>query len=1118
MPTYDINGFTYKSHKELNDIEINELTDRLAKSGVLDPEARKQEFQGREDLKANPGVMEAYKTYYKRVNGEDFKGTPDDAIDGYMEQMRYWNTNTGSLFKLAGSLKGNVFGEPERQAIATMWDTWDRTVPFYAQKEGKWQALGDFAQAAATDPTNWAGIFTGGSASAAGVASREAARAGIKQLIKSYAVQGAKAGAIQGGIYGAADSVLSQHVKTDVGLQGGVDQFQVLKDTALSAAGGAGLGGVLGVAQGALHSKLKTVVPGKEAGKPEAVAAPELDVNASLKAGEDFAKVYTSDALSGKERAAARLAARDSLTKSLIEAGVDTGNVGKKVSFADAQRKSGELLDRIGVEDFNDLVHVNEKLIDSFGTGKVDVKDLSTLTSVVLGMETRLLSEAQKAAKANSPDTVPLARAAMDASAFSSHISSEVARSTSFQKNRSRTVFQGNELTEAEFINKLVNSPDVVTARTYQDMIFEKTKKYGGMTIRGINEYWIHNVLGSLKTITANLFGGTSRLVIDPAEKTLGGLLKGDMNMAKGAVSEYVGTLYSINQALQYSWKSFKKSNPILDDRNFNDLKGQGHDIAVGNRDYNLDASLGSGEIWKGGDGILLNSLNMVGNFNRFVGKRTMVASDEALKHMAFRSKALGLAVEDNLDKGMSWKDAIKKAQWDADNALEAMLAASAKGKEVDDPLAALALKAAREKTFQDDMGTDVIGWAGNGLTKLRNSSPIFVQIIPFVRTPFRILEYVAARTPVLQTFTSEIRDKIAKGGRDAAEAEATLHMGSLITASALLAAIQYDPESSGTGNKGKDLVRRGAGIERNSVQISEDGTAIGINKLDPLARFYTMAAKIKDIYKFGEKEDQDAIAAALLYAFGKNFAEMGSMTGVKQMFDAFDGPAPTQRYVADKLGSFIPYFRALNDISGEDFAQANTFIERIYRGVPGLNKSLDRQRDPVFGTPFERAGTFLIPASPIPESKRSNDAVDKELIRLGASMLPPQPTVNNIDLRKIKHPETGRSAYDRYQELVGLVQNGEGKVLYESLRDLMNDPQYHENQTDPDTNVGYTETGGKLSHIKKRVDRYRGLALQQLGEEMPELAAELKLKKLEHKVSKTYQGQQRLADMLSNP
>jgi hypothetical protein len=62
MPTYDINGFKYKSPNTLTEAELMDLANNLHASGALDPEVRKQEITGRADLKSNTGVLDAYRT------------------------------------------------------------------------------------------------------------------------------------------------------------------------------------------------------------------------------------------------------------------------------------------------------------------------------------------------------------------------------------------------------------------------------------------------------------------------------------------------------------------------------------------------------------------------------------------------------------------------------------------------------------------------------------------------------------------------------------------------------------------------------------------------------------------------------------------------------------------------------------------------------------------------------------------------------------------------------------------------------------------------------------------------------------------------------------------------
>lgn len=1143
MPTYDINGFKYKSPNTLTEAELMDLANNLHASGALDPEARNQEITGRADLKANTGVLDAYRTYYRRINGKEFAGNPDELVDDYMQQMRDWNLNTGSLMALSGRLAGNSFNEKERQAIAVMWDAWDRTVPFYKQKDGKWQGLVDSVQSIATDPTNLIGLFSMGTGTAAAVGARETAKLGVRQAIKQFAVQGAKTGAIQGGIDGAVTNTLEQNVKTNIGRQEGFSMAEVAGATAFGAAGGVVLGGTLGAGQGYLKGAKSVVVKDNplvntadnalnttdgaviKAGSGVADTAPtRADMGKTFNAAEEFNKTYSDEAFIKEARTKAREDFLNGVSDTTRRAWEKNGDLGKTVSFEDAKARSGELLDRIGVTNYADDTEVATKLVDSFNSGKLNVTDLSTLTATTIGVENHLFEKFRNAYLNNSADTVKLFESYEKVAGLNSHLSNQQARSTAYQARRMRDTL--DPITYAQAVELAAKSTTGLEAKSLQDLIDSSLRRGVNVTVGTLNEFWVYNILGSVKTLTTNLFGGLQMAVFEPGNRALGGLLSGDKNMTRSALREYVEMSSTVHQSALYALKSFYNSKAYLDGgRLMNEAAEKGNDIFVGSSDLPIHQML---QPWKHG------WANTLGNLNRFIGKRGMLATDELIKQMTFRGRVMGLALDDALAKGYDYKDAVKLAKIDAQIALQDQLDAAVAGRMSENPLARKALEYSRYSTFQNDLSDGAMGKFGKSLSDVRNNHPIVTQVMPFIRTPFNIMNFVSERTPVVQTFTKTLQDKIARGGRDAAEAEAAIHVGSLIMGSAIILSFTDMMEGSGPlqpgstikVDKNRSAINRGAGIQPYSVLIdAETGERVQINKLDPYGRFFTLMGKVKDIYKYGTKADQDAVMTGLAASFATNFAEMSSLTGVKEVIDLFQNERTAQSTLGKRLGSFVPYFRLMNDVYGDDFKVAYSIVDEIAKNIPGINKDMDRMRHPLFGTVIERSDTALFPMSPLPIQKQSYDDVDRELVRLNTGIEPPESKLFNgrIDLTKIKHPN-GRSAYDRMQELVGLVKHpATGKNLYEQLRETVQDPRYVAILSDPTNELGVYEPGGKAEQIRKVVRVYRDLATKHLiTNEMPELTTPFNKAYAEKRASNSNPRkeivQQKFRDALSLP
>lgn len=1110
MPTYDINGFKYKSPNTLTESELMDFANNLKSSGALDAEVRNQEITGRTELKSNSAVTDAYKTYYQRINGKEFAGTQDELVDDYMQQMRDWNLNTGSLMALSGRLAGNSFNEKERQSLAVMWDAWDRTVPFYKQKDGKWQGVVDSVQSIATDPTNLIGLFSMGTGTAAAVGAREAAKLGVRQAIKQYAIQGAKTGAIQGSIDGAVTNTLEQNVKTNLGRQDEFSIAEVAKATAVGAVGGTVIGGSLGAGQGYIKgtkalvpkdTPLDTAVNKVDNGTTPSVtpngntplpnAPTKADMGQTLDAAEGFKKAYTDETIVNEARTKAREDFLSGVSDPTRKAFESEGDLGKTVSFDEAKSRSGELLDRIGVTNYADYSEVSTKLVDSFNSGKLGVTDLSTLTATTIGVENHLFEKFRNAYLNNSEDTVKIFESYEKVAGLNSHLSNQQARSTAYQAKRMRDSL--DPITYSQAIELAAKSTTGLEAKSLNDLIDNSLKRGLNVAVGTINEFWVYNILGSVKTLTTNVLGGLQMGLLEPGNRALGGLLSGDMNMTRSAIREYVEMSSTVHQSALFALKSFYNSKTYLDGGRFmNESAEKGADIFIGDKDLPIHQML---QPWKHG------WANTLGNMNRFIGKRGMLATDELIKQMTFRGRVMGLAIDDLIAKGYDYGDAVKLAKIDSKIALQDQLDASVAGRMSENALARKALEYSRYATFQNDLSDGAMGQFGKALSEVRNKHPIVTQIMPFIRTPFNIMNFVAERTPVVQSFTKTLQDKISRGGRDAAEAEAAIQIGSLVMGSATILAFTdlmegagpLQPGSTIKVDKGRSAIARGAGIQPYSVLIDgETGERVQINKLDPYGRFFTLMGKVKDIYKYGTKADQDAVMTGLAASFATNFAEMSSLTGVKEVVDLFQNERTAQSALGRRLGAFVPYFRLMNDVFGDDYKVAYSVVDEIGKNIPGINKDMDRIRHPLFGTVVERSDTALFPMSPLPIQKQSYDDVDRELVRLNTGIEPPESKLFNgrVDLTKIKHPN-GKSAYDRVQELAGLVKNpATGKNLYEQLRDTVQDPNYIAILSDPTNELGVYEPGGKAEQIRKVVRVYRDLATKQLiTSEMPELS-----------------------------
>ena len=152
--------------------------------------------------------------------------------------------------------------------------------------------------------------------------------------------------------------------------------------------------------------------------------------------------------------------------------------------------------------------------------------------------------------------------------------------------------------------------------------------------------------------------------------------------------------------------------------------------------------------------------------------------SDDYFKNAEFRSEIYARAFSDGMEKYN--KKLLKKT--DLAEYIAGKVANPDKG------LIEAAFKQAQYVTYQTPLGKrgDALDVAKVGQTiktYSANRGPwswLTNYYLPFVRTPTNIAGFVAERTPVLARYLTNYNDKIAQGGRIAAEAKAKLALGSM--------------------------------------------------------------------------------------------------------------------------------------------------------------------------------------------------------------------------------------------------------------------------------------------------------------------------------------------------
>lgn len=1087
---YSFDGVDYKTPNKLSDLEVKNLVQSYREAGLTHPTAVEQQRLAREDLINNAAIKDAFNKFYTRRNGQAFDGTDDELIDEYMEQMRYFDTNIGSISRLAGELQADYYTEEERQALGVMWGTWENVIPFTQQENGKWDAIWDFGEAAVTDPSNWLGLLSGGAATVGGIAAKQAAKAGVRKLIMTGLMEGGKQGVQQGALWGAAQSVARQSAQGQVGIGDGVDLGETVQDGAMGAAIGGAFGAGLGAITGAVKARPSSSKTAPLSEADTVVNANPNDTRATMdaaSAAERFMEALADETVQGEARDAARQAFIESMGQAVQRQGA-----GVKKTNSQVLEEATIMLKNIGVKTF-EPDEVVAKLFEAKNKNKLG---MSQDQFVALANELENFTWNQfkdQWQKGNKDAATKLWDNFEKATTMAGGAATETGRALQLQRLRGRT----DPMTFAEALDHIatrVDSP--MEARLAAKKAAEKAGIWRRMGA-GLNEYFINNILGSPVTLGINTISG----YIHGWDRGLTAMAAGVKNangklIRQGAV-QVVMQHYYIGQAIRYSLRAAAKGEALLDKgRNFTD-EGAGNNIVIGDR--NFDFMKPGSLIPQRGESLGMYGANIIGNVNRLIGGRGMVATDELVKQMNFRAKLFQLELDDALARGEGFGQALKTAQQNTAKKTEDYIDAVGMGIDTHDPKLKQSLEEAREVTFQTDFKDDFFGRLGKDTQSLVTQKyPILRQIMPFVRTPSNILSYVGEKTPGLQMTSAKFRERLSS--QDPAvrqKAEMSLTLGTMLWAGGIMAA------SSGivTGPGSPDYARRkveGLSKEHLPYSIQVGDKQVSIRRYDPWAKFFLVMGGINDVYKYGKDEEQKAVFAKMALATAESIFAMPALSGLQSVVQTMNNPERgVDTFLGKQAQSFVPYYRLMQDVieaQGQDKIIYETFGISQFAKDPALlfetkwpflaeEKTIDVRRDPIFGTMQVAQPNLGVVVSGLAYKEGTDPRVIEELNRVGVGKTPPSPVqFGQVDMRKFPYKEgQQRTVYDLYQELVGRVKIGK-ENLYTALERTMNSDYYLQTLTDNSALVGRGEfTGSREKELTGVINEYRTEAMRAL-------------------------------------
>lgn len=180
-----------------------------------------------------------------------FQGTKDELADWGKDSMGNFNYNMVSMSEIAYAL--TKASQEEKEAFLFMMDTYDNT-------NFSLEGAGRAAKGIVTDPTNLIGVGTLGVGFLGKFAGKQAAKAGIRQLVLDSMARTGIGAALQGGVTMAADSTIRQSIEVSAGRRESIDLSKVGVDAAVGATAGL----VLGTAADVAVTKVIGVIKGRK--------------------------------------------------------------------------------------------------------------------------------------------------------------------------------------------------------------------------------------------------------------------------------------------------------------------------------------------------------------------------------------------------------------------------------------------------------------------------------------------------------------------------------------------------------------------------------------------------------------------------------------------------------------------------------------------------------------------------------------------------------------------------------------------------------------------------------------------------------------------------------------
>lgn len=434
----------------------------------------------------------------------------------------------------------------------------------------------------------------------------------------------------------------------------------------------------------------------------------------------------------------------------------------------------------------------------------------------------------------------------------------------------------------------------------------------------------------------------------------------------------------------------------------------------------------------------------------------------------------------------------------------------------------------AREVTFTTPPDKSAIGRLISATQSLTRALPIMRLAIPYVQTPLNILKFASDRSGlsaahgILEYFSNKfgggqvtaelahsrlMRDILSGDPLRKADAIGRVTFGAGFLATAYsLASNSMDPKStiaiSGHGPADPDERRalEKTGWQQYSIKAGDKW--IQYSRLDPFASIFGTIADLTTYAHFNEDQKQiDGFSGAILTALANNLTNKTYMQGLNDSLVVLTGKEPrkVEAVMRNYAGSLVPNllnrFTVASSDDGGVLRETRTMLDAMMARTPWGAPKLDPKRD-FFGQPMSKMptwgsdqfGRWMAFWSPYTASTESNDPVDKEMARLKHPFSGVGDSIDvggmNVDLKNFKGPN-GMTAADHYAQLVGTLQDRQGRTLRDAVHAQINSDAYRKL---PDFSTEDGLPSPKVQDIMRVRSAYASAAKARVINDVPEI------------------------------